>query len=126
MHIRPLLSLIFATTTLVCTSLALGEESPDPEDLHIETVERGAESVEDPRFASGFVSRLSVEHLFGRGRNLGQALSLVPGLYVRRQSSFGQPAFVSLRGGNPRQLVVLFDGMRISVPAGLGFDVGQL
>lgn len=123
------IAVVLSTIAVQASALAAELERDidiDATEVHLETVERTGQDYEDPRFASGFVSRLMVGHLFARGQNLGQALSLIAGLYVLQQSSFGQSAFVSLRGGTPRQLVVLFDGMRISVPAGLGFDVGQL
>lgn len=49
-----------------------------------------------------------------------------PGVYVRRQSSYGQAAYLQIRGGTPRQLAVLINGVRVRVPAGLGFDLGSL
>ncbi len=82
--------------------------------------------MEDARFASGFATRASLEDLAAHEDGLAGALEQVPGLSVRRQSSYGQPAYVQIRGGNPRQLVVLLNGVRIRVPSGVGFDVGGL
>ena len=90
------------------------------------TVETRAAAVEDPRFASGFVTRAPLQNLSAPTEGLIGPLESVPGLSVRRQSSYGQPAYLQIRGGNPRQLVVLLNGVRIRVPTGLGFDVGRL
>ncbi len=102
------------------------EESADFEEVLIETRSKTLGNVEDPRFASGFVSRVTVGNRLAHGQSLADALEEVSGLQVRRESSLGQSAFVSVRGGTPRQLVVTLDGVRISAPAGVGFDIGQL
>jgi len=91
-----------------------------------DTVETRASSVEDPRFASGFVTRVELNAISTSDEGLVGALEQTPGLSIQRQSSFGQPAYVQIRGGNPRQLVVLMNGIRIRVPSGLGFNVGSL
>lgn len=90
------------------------------------TVETRATASEDARFASGFVTRTKLQDLSAHEDGLAGALEQVPGLSIRRQSSYGQPAYVQIRGGNPRQLVVLLNGVRIRVPSGVGFDVGGL
>ena len=94
--------------------------------LRVETVAEPETPTSDPRHPSGWVTRIRLDDTFGRGRDLGDALERVGGLSVRRRSSLGQPAFASVRGGNPRQLAVHLNGIRIGAPAGVGFDVGGL
>ncbi len=98
----------------------------DSDEFVIKTTAKKTKNVEDLRFASGFVSRVEVGDRLAHGQSLADALEEVSGVQVRRESSLGQSAFVSVRGGTPRQLVVSFDGIRISAPAGIGFDIGQL
>ncbi|MBA2664465.1 MAG: TonB-dependent receptor [Bradymonadaceae bacterium] len=121
---QALVALVWAALFLAHTPAAAGEEILG--EVHITTVASPQQGLEDPRFASGFVSRIALRGLFARGMSLAQALQEIGGLSVRQHSSLGQAAFVSIRGGSPRQLVVLLDGVRISVPAGIGFDIGQL
>lgn len=80
---------------------------------------------EDTRRPSGFVTRIKpdADH---PGQGLVDQAQRSPGVYVRRQSSYGQAAYLQLRGGTPRQLAVLINGVRVRVPAGLGFDLGSL
>ncbi len=82
------------------------------------------EVVEDARLASGFVSRVTLEEAADEA--LVDALERAPGVHARRVSSSGQEAQVQVRGGTPRQLMVLINGVRVRVPEGLGFDVGSL
>ncbi len=102
-----------------------GGESKDGE-LTVRTVERETLQRDDERFASGHSTRVGVDDLYFRGQTLGDALGRVTGTYVRSESSFGQPAFLSVRGGNSRQTVVELDGLRLSSSAGHGFDAGQM
>ncbi len=101
-------------------------KTTDSDEFLIKTTAKPSKNVEDPRFASGFVSRIDIGDRLAHGQSLADALEEVSGVQVRRESSLGQSAFVSVRGGTPRQLVVSFDGIRISAPAGIGFDIGQL
>ena len=95
-------------------------------DGKVETRGTAPDSVEDARLPSGFVTRIPLDEVGPAGDGLASALERAPGVYVRRQSSFGQPAYIQVRGGNPRQVVVLLNGVRVKVPTGLGFDVGSL
>ncbi len=92
----------------------------------VKTVVSKDKSVEDSRLPSGFVTRVHVGDETRFGRDLGDALEQVSGVTVRRSAGFGRAAFASVRGGNSRQLAVSLNGMRVSAPAGLGFDVGSL
>lgn len=120
----------FSKTTGICVLAILvhicfdatAEASAEPADFSVTTTTQH----EDPRVPSGFVTRLELDDEFSKGNDLGDVLARVPGIWVRRQSSFGQPAFVAIRGGNARQVVVSIDGLRMSIPAGAGFDVGSL
>lgn len=105
--------------------LAHGEEDA-PVDGSVETRGNAPDAVEDARLPSGFVTRIPLDEVGPAGDGLASALERAPGVYVRRSSSFGQPAYIQVRGGNPRQVVVLLNGVRVKVPTGLGFDVGSL
>ncbi|MFW5968333.1 MAG: TonB-dependent receptor plug domain-containing protein [Persicimonas sp.] len=111
---------------LVAGPVAADEEVDEESDYEVETVAPVERSVEDERLPSGFVSRLELDEESSRGRDLGDALERVPGLDVQRSSGLGGSAFATVRGGNPRQMAVSLNGMRISAPAGVGFDVGRL
>lgn len=114
---------------LLTPHLAHADDSPDTsdDDEHtVKTVAPKERSVDDSRFPSGFVTRVEVDDPAKGGRDLGDELERVPGLRVQRSSSFGRPAFATVRGGNSRQLAVSLNGMRVSAPAGIGFDVGSL
>jgi outer membrane receptor protein involved in Fe transport len=103
------------------------EQTPQTDEapIRVETRARAERSIDDGRFPSGFVTRIDLEDR-AAGTDLSDALARVAGLRMRRASSFGQPSFASIRGGNPRQLSVSLNDMRISVPSGYGFDVGSL
>ena len=79
----------------------------------------------DARRPSGFVWRARLAQQ-AAGQSVAEALERAPGAYVRRQSSYGQPAFLQVRGSTPRQVMVLIQGLRVRSPVGLGFDVGSL
>jgi outer membrane receptor protein involved in Fe transport len=102
------------------------KEDQENQQNQVKTVSPKEKSVDDRRFPSGFVTRVEVDDETRHGRDLADALERVAGVSVQRTSSFGRPAFASVRGGNPRQLAVSLNGMRISAPAGIGFDVGSL
>lgn len=88
--------------------------------------EKSALGDENPRRPSALVRRVETQKLFLRGEELADGLGNTEGVYVRRDSSYGQSAFLTVRGGNSRQVPVFFDGFRISAPQGLGFDLGRL
>jgi len=50
------------------------------------------------------------------GRSIGDYLSLVPGVDVRRRGSHGVQADVSIRGGTFQQTLFLIDGIKVSDP----------
>jgi vitamin B12 transporter len=102
------------------------ENDQEAADYEVRTVAPARRSIEDRRLPSGYVTRVGLDDQSRRGRDLGDALGRVPGINVRRSAGPGRPAFASVRGGNSRQIVVSLNGMRISAPAGLGFDVGSL
>ena len=104
---------------------ASGDESPD-DDLSVETVADPETPQTDPRFPSGWVTRIRPDRSFSRGHDLGDSLEKVEGVSVQRRSSLGQPSFATVRGGNPRQMTVSLNGIRIGAPAGVGFDIGNL
>ncbi len=80
---------------------------------------------EDARLPSGFVTRLTLAEDDQAG-GLAGALERAPGVTINRQSSWGQAALARVRGGTPRQLMILLNGVPLRAPAGLGFDVGSL
>ncbi len=98
----------------------------DIETVTVETTVDEAESVDDPRYPSGWATRLETSKQFGKGRDLSDSLERVSGLSIRRQSSLGQPSFAHVRGGNPRQLTVRLNGIRLGAPAGVGFDLSSV
>ncbi|MEM1349587.1 MAG: TonB-dependent receptor, partial [Myxococcota bacterium] len=127
---KRLSALVLSTAALVGPPCAvLADEPSDLEDGDntVSTTIPATRELEDPRFPTGYVTEVPLEDVRARGgEGLADALEEVPGVSIRRNSSFGQPAFVQLRGGNPRQVLVLLNGVRVRVPAGLGFDVGSL
>lgn len=95
-------------------------------EVTVESAVEETESVDDPTFPSGWATRLEPSDEFGGGGDLSDSLEQVAGLSIRRKSSLGQPAFASIRGGNPRQLTVRLNGIRLGAPAGVGFDLGSV
>ena len=120
--------MILARALILLPLLVLGARTARAQtDPHtVETRADSSQSVEDPRIPSGFVTRIDLGEDDLAGDGLASALESAPGISIRRQSSFGQPAYLQIRGGNPRQVVVLLNGIRVKVPSGLGFDVGSL
>ncbi len=85
------------------------------------------QTVEAPELHStGMVERLQVDEAFLDGGDLSGVLRGQMGLTVRQQAGVGQPAYVLIRGGNPRQLAVSLDGAQLRVPYGVGFDFGGM
>lgn len=109
--IRPIVILILT----VWGAQALAED-----ELHVQTVEA------PELHATGMVDRLKVDTAFLDGGDLGGVLRGQTGLVVRQQAGVGQPAYVLIRGGNPRQLAVSLDGAQLRVPYGVGFDFGTM
>lgn len=103
-----------------------GDDPDDGSENTVKTVSPRERSVEDSRLPSGFVTRVQLEGAAKTGQDLGDELERVPGVTVQKSSSYGRPAFATVRGGNSRQLAVSLNGMRVSAPAGVGFDVGTL
>lgn len=102
------------------------EQASEQADYTVETTAPATESAQDARLPSGWMTRLELKDAFGRGRDLADALERVAGVSVQRRSGLGQPAYASVRGGNPRQMQVLLNGVDIGAPAGTGFDLGTL
>lgn len=121
-------SAVLCATALCLGFLLLSPSAWADEDAEITVRTEDDRQIQrdDERRPSAMVTRVQTDDLFVRGQNLGDALSQVTGVYVRRDSSLGQPAHLSVRGGNPRQVVVELDGLRLSSPAGFGFDLGQM
>ena len=105
-----------------------GAESEEeaPSAVVVETVEQSQVQRDDRRFGSALSTRLDTASLARRGQGLAEALGAVSGVSVQRSSSAGQPAWLSVRGGNPRQVAVEMDGLRLNAPVGTGVDVGQM
>lgn len=80
---------------------------------------------EDTRRPSAFVTRVPIPQNQA-GQGIAQAAERTPGVYLRQTSSYGQSAYLQIRGGSPRQIAVFINGVRVRVPAGLGFDLGSL
>lgn len=104
---------------------ATNGEDDSNDTLEVQTTVDTGESVQVPRMPSGFTTRLTPGDALSDGEDLGDVLESAAGVTIQRQAGPGHPAYLSLRGGNPRQATVLFNGTRISAPAGLGFDVGS-
>jgi outer membrane receptor protein involved in Fe transport len=102
-------------------SPAAAQDAPD----HTARTTLTPAPAEDPRFAAGSVTSLPLDDL-APGASLADAMLAAPGVAIQRQSSYGQPAFLSVRGGTPRQLVVLLNGVHVRLPVGLGFDLGSM
>lgn len=121
-----------AAVAVVCVATPLHGETPEDDDgddgITVRTVDVQStdEQRDDERFASGVASRVDAGELSFRGQTLTDALEHVPGVHARRDAGFGQPAHLSVRGGNPRQMVVELDGLRLSAPVGVGFDAGRM
>lgn len=106
--------------------LLASEGEVESERLTVRTVEEGELQRDDERRPSVMVSRVDVASLMSRGQDLADALGEVSGVYVQREAGFGQSSFLSVRGGNARQVVVEVEGLRLSAPVGVGFDLGQV
>lgn len=125
------ISLVSLLIGVAVPPLALADEQPEqpeqpaPGDHRVRTTET-REQPDDERRPSAATTRVDTTDLSVHGEDLGDALMRAAGVNVRRESSFGQPAQITLRGGNPRQVAVELDGLRLSSPTGLGFDIGQL
>lgn len=119
-------ALVLALASCLTSGAGAAQEPPEDNEHVVTTTAGDPEAIEDPRLPSGFVTSIPLEDADAGQGGLPRALEGSPGLYVRRQSSYGQPAYLQVRGGNPRQVTVLLDGARVKVPAGLGFDVGGL
>ena len=102
------------------------EGSQEVSTVVVETVERPTLQRDDRRFGSAMTTRVDTSDLAFWGRGLAEALEGVGGVGVQRSSSAGQPAWLSVRGGNPRQVAVELDGLRLNAPVGTGMDVGQM
>lgn len=110
----------------ICCVAPLWPLAAETGEVTVRTVETRDSEIDDERFASGMVTRIGLGDRSLHGGELGQALLRVPGVYVRQTSSPGHTSHLSIRGGNPRQLVVELDGLRLSSSAGPGFDFGQV
>lgn len=89
------------------------------------SITTNARTLEPPDSPTGAVSTLDTSEIEAAGGDLSDALSRAVGAHVVRQSNHGQPAFAQIRGGNPRQTAAFFEGFRLSIPAGAGFDLGS-
>lgn len=58
------------------------------------------------------ITRAEIED--ARGRNLAGLLEAVPGVTVTRRGGPGGPATISIRGGSPDEVLVLFDGVPLN------------
>lgn len=122
-------ALVLAASTLALTQLSGAARADDAEESQEHTVKTVAgrqRAVEDARFPSGHVSRVRLDGRSKDGEDLSDALKEVSGVSVRRTAGVHSPAFASVRGGNPRQLSVSLNGLRVGAPHGIGFDVGSL
>ena len=70
-------------------------------------------------------TRVSLEQSKLNYDELSDKLDKIPGLSTQ-QSGFGQAIYAAIRGGNPRQNRVLWQGLKLSLPFGPGFDFSSL
>jgi len=63
------------------------------------------------RIAENFSTYTSADIEATPAQNLGEFLSYVPGVDVQVTNGFGQPTSVSIQGSDPRQVLVMIDGI---------------
>lgn len=124
---------ILAAILLIAALPAYADADEQPDDdgqttdeITVRTVAGDELQRDDARFPSGLVTRIRLDDIRASGGDLSDALERSTGVYVRRQSTPGQPSHLSIRGANPRQAVVELDGLRLSSPVGLGFDASTM
>ncbi len=91
---------------------------------NLDSVNTNANSIDDdaPNQTQTKVSFLETKQKYNE---IVDELANVPGLSTQ-QSGMGQPAYAAIRGGNPRQNRVFWNGLKLSLPFGPGFDFSTL
>jgi outer membrane cobalamin receptor len=113
----------------LCAARAWAEEpqpaaAPDrrAEELVVTGVRTG--ELEDEPTAFG--ERLRTEAFEAERRSLADLLSEVPGVFVRRFGSAGDPSEISIRGSSAQQVVVAIDGVRANSALSGGVDLTSI
>ncbi len=78
---------------------------------------------DDPRTPTASGTHIQLDAPYTGGRDLAEVVGEAPGVHVRH-TAFGQPAFATIRGSNPRQVHVEWEGLRLNPPFGPGYDLG--
>jgi vitamin B12 transporter len=110
---------LITTTSLAATLACIGNASADAADYGAELVVVSATRTEQPLEKTG----ASITVLDAKDIETQQTVVLtdilkeVPSLVVTRNGGLGQPASISLRGGEAGQTVVLIDGVRVNDPS---------
>lgn len=112
----------FAGLWMTAVILALPASSRAEDRTSVETT-APQPITDDPRTPTASGTKLDLDDPFAGGKDLAETLAEVPGVQVRH-TSFGQPAFATIRGSNARQVHVEWEGLRLNPPFGPGYDLG--
>jgi outer membrane cobalamin receptor len=58
--------------------------------------------------------------------NLGDALTGIPGVYLRKSGGPGSPAFLTMRGATAQQVLILLNGRKLNTSQGSSVDLSWL
>ena len=106
-------------------ALPLRAQEPDRRDLPA-TVITATRLATPLNALTSTVTLLDARDLQSEGlTHVADALRRVPGLVMARQSSFGGPAALFMRGGESDYVRVLVDGIPVNLPGG-SLDIGRL
>lgn len=109
-----------------------GEASPPDADASAsppveEIIIQGRREAPDPRSLPGQATILTAEQIAAAApRDLGDLLEPVLGVGIRRYGGRAAPAFISVRGSSPEQVLILMDGRRLNSAQGGGFDLASI
>lgn len=111
-------SFLLSTACLACLSSPALAETVVFADARELVVVSATRTEQPPRLTGSSITVLDASDLRTRQTvNLTDILKEVPSLVVVRNGGLGQPASISLRGGEAGQTVVLIDGVRVNDPS---------
>ncbi len=121
---------VFVIATVVCTASQALCTAPADSIKHVRlpkvdiTSERLLTGVSRDLAPTSIISRAQLQTL--GARQIADALSFVPGVFVRNYGGLGGLKTISLRGANAAQTLILVDGVRLNSTQNGQFDLSTL
>ncbi|MFK7929888.1 MAG: TonB-dependent receptor plug domain-containing protein [Myxococcota bacterium] len=116
----------FRILWLFTATVAVAEDSTEPEEDGPAIVVQGRRDPADPKTSGSSVTTIQIDDRLPVGDDLSHVVERAPGTTVRRLGGLGGLSAVSLRGSALRQVQVFIDGLPLNPDGGSAVNLTEL